>query len=367
MSRRPSSRPEAQAGSTKTGKIQTGATRAATAKGNVTKGDATKRSAAANRGPQFSWKIYGYAVLVLCGLALLGAAVVWARPLMVIDAVTHARLLFAGFHGEDTTVDGHRIHYLEGGAGKPILLIHGLGSKATDWANLMPLLSRGGYHVYAIDLLGYGDSDKPTSADYSIALETSIAKGFLDRLQLKQVDLAGWSMGGWVAMQLAIDQPQRITKLVLCDAAGIRFAPTFDPKDFQPTTAVELQRLYDRLTPHPAQIPAFLARDMLRRSAGTQWVIGRSAASMFTGRDLLDSRLKTLHMPVLIVWGKEDHLIPVSTALAMHADIPQSRLDIFDDCGHLAPGQCADRVGPKMLDFLRGGGEPDTMLEVQKR
>ena len=156
-------------------------------------GDQPRRAQA-----QFSWKIYGYAVLVLCALAVLLGMAVWARPLAVLDAVTRSRLLFEGFHGESTMVDGHRIHYLEGGRGKPILLIHGLGGRATDWANLMPQLSKGGYHVYAIDLLGYGDSDKPKDADYSIEQETAIAQGFLNRLQLAHVDLAGWSMGGWV-------------------------------------------------------------------------------------------------------------------------------------------------------------------------
>ncbi len=318
---------------------------------------------------QFSWKTYGYAVLVLCALAVLFAIAVWARPLAVIDTMTRARLLFEGFHGESTVVDGHRIHYLEGGRGKPILLIHGLGGRATDWANLMPQFSKGGYHVYAIDLLGYGQSDKPRDADYSIEQEAAIADGFLDRLQLPHVDLAGWSMGGWVAMRLALDDPSRIAKLVLCDAAGVTFEPDFTAQDLLPTTQAQVQRLYDRLAPHPAVLPSFLLRDLLRRGMREQWVVKRSADAMFTGRDLVDARLQALHMPVLIIWGKQDHLIPISAALAMHARIPQSTLELYDGCGHLAPGQCADRVGPKILDFLRGSGGPgpSATLEVPAR
>jgi pimeloyl-ACP methyl ester carboxylesterase len=321
-----------------------------------------------SRVGQFSWKTYGYAVLMFCALAALGTLAVLARPLLAIDTVTRARLLFAGFHGEYTSVDGHRIHYLEGGGGKPILLIHGLGGRATDWANLMPQLARGGYHVYAIDMLGYGDSDKPMDADYSIAQETVIVRGFLDRLHLEGIDLAGWSMGGWVAIRLALEDPRRISRLVLCDAAGVTFAPDYDARDFLPQTPAQLQRLYDRLTPHPAPLPGFLARDMLRRVARTQWVIARSAESMFAGHDLVDERLRELRMPVLIIWGREDHLIPVSAALVMHARIPQSTLELYDACGHLAPGQCAQRIGPRMLDFLRGGNDPapGATLEVPK-
>lgn len=318
---------------------------------------------------QFAWKTYGYAVLVLCALAVLFGIAVWARPLSVLDTVTRARLLFEGFHGESTTVDGHRIHYLEGGHGKPILLIHGLGGRATDWANLMPQLTNAGYHVYAIDLLGYGDSDKPKDADYSVAQETAIARGFLERLQLARVDLAGWSMGGWIAIGLALEDPQRISRLVLCDAAGVTFEPDFTAQDLLPQTPAEMQRLYDRLMPHASPLPDFLARDMLRRGKKNQWVVKRSADAMFTGRDLMDDRLRALPMPVLIVWGKQDHLIPVSAALAMHALIPQSILELYDGCGHLAPGQCADRVGPRILDFLRGRDQPGPggMLEVPAR
>ena len=130
-----------------------------------------------------------------------------------------------------------------------------------------------------------------------------------------------------------------------------------------------MQRLYDRLMPHPSVLPNFLARDMVRRGQKTQWVVERSADAMFTGRDLMDNRLHALHMPVLIIWGKEDRLIPVSVALAMHARIAQSALEIYDGCGHLTPGQCADRVGPKMLDFLQGSGgpEPGATVEVPAR
>jgi pimeloyl-ACP methyl ester carboxylesterase len=314
---------------------------------------------------QFSWKTYGYAVLVLCALAVLFGIAVWSRPLSVIETVTRARLLFAGFHGESTTVDGHRIHYLEGGRGKPILLIHGLGGRATDWANLMPQLSKGGYHVYAIDLLGYGESDKPKDADYSIEQETAMASGFLDRLQLAHVDLAGWSMGGWVAIGLALKEPQRVSKLVLCDAAGVTFEPDFTARDLLPQTQAEMQRLYNRLMPYPSVLPSFLARDILRRDKKTQWVVERSTNAMFTGRELMDDGLQRLKMPVLIIWGKRDHLIPVSAALAIHARIPQSTLELYDDCGHLAPGQCADRVGPKMLDFLRGSDQPPAGATVE--
>jgi pimeloyl-ACP methyl ester carboxylesterase len=301
-----------------------------------------------------SWKTYGYAVLAMLVLFLVGAAVVWQQPLEVLGALTRARLTYNGFHNEYTTIRGNRIHYYEGGSGAPVVLVHGLGSRAEDWANLMPQLKQAGFHVYAIDLLGYGRSAQPANATYSIPEEAQYVEEFIAQRGLEKVNLVGWSMGGWVAMRVALDRPERIGRLVLCDAAGLRFEPSFTIFDFEPTTVPAVQRLYRMLMPQPAEVPAFLARDMVRKFKQLNWVVDRSARSMFRGVDLLDGKLDRLQMPTLILWGKQDHLIPLATGVSMHEQIPQSVLEIYDGCGHLAPGQCAARIGPRMIDFLNG-------------
>jgi pimeloyl-ACP methyl ester carboxylesterase len=300
------------------------------------------------------WRTYGYAVLAMVVLFLLGAIVVWQVPLAVVETMTRARLAFSGFHSEYTTTRGNRIHYYEGGSGAPVVLVHGLGSRAEDWANLMPQLKQAGFHVYAIDLLGYGRSARPADATYSISEEALYVEDFLAQRDLQKVNLVGWSMGGWVSMRVALDQPERIGRLVLCNSAGIRFEPTFTIFDFEPTTVPAVRHLYSLLMPQPAKVPDFLARDMVRKFKELNWVVDRSARSMFRGDDLLDGKLGALHMPTLIVWGRQDHLIPLATGVAMHAEIPQSVLQIYDGCGHLAPGQCARLIGPRLVDFLDG-------------
>lgn len=298
------------------------------------------------------WRTYGYAVLTMVMLFLLFGIVAWQRPLAVVETMTRARLAFGGFHNEYTTIRGNRIHYYEGGSGAPVVLVHGLGSRAEDWANLMPQLKQAGFHVYAIDLLGYGRSARPTDATYSIPEEAQYVEEFMAQRGLQKVNLVGWSMGGWVSMRVALDQPERIGRLVLCDAAGIRFSPTFTFFDFEPATISAVRHLYSLLMPHPTELPEFLARDMVRKFKELNWVVDRSARSMFSGDDLLDGKLGGLQMPTLIIWGKQDHLIPLATAVAMHQQIPQSVLQIYDGCGHLAPGQCAAHIGPRLIDFL---------------
>jgi pimeloyl-ACP methyl ester carboxylesterase len=329
---------------------------------------APQRSTAATspaRRPALEWRVYGYVLLALLLAALVCGTAVWLRPLWVLDLVSRVRLATEGFSSEYVSVDRQRIHYYVGGRGRPVVLVHGLGAQAEYWANLMPMLSRSGYRVYALDLLGYGASAKPANASYSIPAEAQVVEGFLADLGLDRVELGGWSMGGWVAMQVALDEPSRIDRLMLFDAAGIRFAPDYDATLFSPRTPAQLDRLYRLLMPRPPKMPDFLVRDILRRMARQQSIVQHSAASMFTGSDLEDGKLGALKMPVLIVWGKEDRLLPLSTGMAMHAQIPHSVLEIFDGCGHLAPGQCAPALGPRLTAWLSGRPpQADAVLEV---
>jgi pimeloyl-ACP methyl ester carboxylesterase len=120
-----------------------------------------------------------------------------------------------------------------------------------------------------------------------------------------------------------------------------------------PASAGELDQLDTLLMPHPPKVPGFIADDILRASRRNQWVVKRSLDSMLLGRDATDKLLPTLKMPVLIVWGAEDRITPVVQGQTMHSLIPQSQLEVVPGCGHLAPAQCANQVGPKVADFLR--------------
>lgn len=302
-------------------------------------------------------------VFVLLVVALAFGVTVWRNPLWLVDRQTDARLRLHGVHSEFVTVHGYRMHYLVGGSGRPLVLVHGLGSKAADWANLIPQLIDGGHRVYALDLLGYGRSERPSEASYSIADQASIVEGFLDSEHLPQVDLAGWSMGGWIAMRVALRHPERIRRLVLLDSAGLRFKPGFDPALFQPSSPTELAALEELLVPHPRPLPGFLAMAMLRRGDRIGWVIHRSLQSMMTGDDLVDGKLGGLTMPVLIGWGEQDRLIPLAVGYKLHAQILQSVLDVYAGCGHLAPGQCVSQVGPSVVDFLNA--QPARMAMVR--
>jgi pimeloyl-ACP methyl ester carboxylesterase len=232
-------------------------------------------------------------------------------------------------------------------------LVHGLGGRAEDWRNLAPYFARAGYRVYLPDLPGYGQSARPADFSYSVRDEAGVVVGFFDALGLKQVDLGGWSMGGWIVQRVAAEHPDRVQRLIIIDSAGVYERPAWDTRLFTPTTAEELDQLDALLMPHPPRVPGFVARDILRHARRNAWVIHRALASMLTGRDSTDGLLPGLKMPVLIVWGAEDHITPLSQGERIHQLVPQSELDVIAGCGHLAPVQCAAQMAPTVVEFVK--------------
>jgi pimeloyl-ACP methyl ester carboxylesterase len=293
------------------------------------------------------------ALLVLICLVIGLGLYICLRPLEMLFTVVQARLRLDGIRSKFIDVDGYPVHYYTGGSGPPIVLVHGLGGRAEDWANLMPQLVHGGHRVYALDLLGYGRSARPLDAAYSIPQEAGIVEKFIAIQKLDRTDLAGWSMGGWIAMRVALDEPERIRRLAIYDSAGLRYDVPFDTSLFWPDNPAKLAALNDLLSPGPVPpVPALIQHDVFRLTQRSGWIVQRSMQSMLTGADLLDGKLAGLKMPLLIVWGKQDHITPIAIAYAIHAQTPQSVLEIYDGCGHLAARECTDSIGPNTVVFF---------------
>jgi pimeloyl-ACP methyl ester carboxylesterase len=298
----------------------------------------------------------GRKLLWIAGLLLLVAGVgFWRRPVSYYNEWMYVHDSLAGVENREVTVASHRMHYeVEGPVGGPVVvLVHGLGGRAEDWRNLAPYLAKAGYRVYLPDLFGYGRSEKPPDFSYSIHDEAEAVMGFLDTVGLKQVDLGGWSMGGAIVQHVAADHPDRVRRLILFDSAGLFVLPTWDTSLFTPESPAQVDQLYALLMPHPRAVPVFVARDILRVSDHRAWIIRRALATMLTGQDATDKLLPQLKMPVLLIWGADDKITPLSLGEAMHRLIPQSEFDVIPGCGHLAPDQCAAQMAPKVLEFLK--------------
>ena len=304
------------------------------------------------------WRILLGVVALLALLGGAGLLLVYERPLSLALERTRYHLWRDGAHSRYVQVDGHRIHYFDlparnGASGTPLLLVHGLGARSEDWSPMLPALAANGFHVYALDLLGYGRSDHPADADYGIAQEEQTVLGFMRAVGLSHADVAGWSMGGWITMKLALDHPELVDRLVLYDSAGLYYQATYSFSVFTPADAAGVHQLLALLMPQPPKIPGFIVRDLVRSMGKNAWVLRRSVASMTSGRDLLDFRIHALRPPTLIVWGEEDTLIPPSTGETLHRLVPGSVLALQPGCGHLAPAECAQTVVAETIAFLR--------------
>ena len=302
------------------------------------------------------------AFLTLVVLAAIGAGLFYWRPTK-FDAFRQAYTAWRiGLVNHEVYLSNYRIRYMVGGQGKPLVLVHGLAARAEDWLSLIPEFTKNGYQVYALDLLGYGRSQQP-DVDYSIALETDILRQFLDSQQLQQPDIAGWSMGGWVSLKFAAEHPERVHRLVLMNSAGLLY-DAVNAGALRPKTEAELAHMFAVLSPNPKPVPSFVARDILRNFAANDWIVARALSSMGTGKDLMDNKMQSVTMPVLIIWGKEDILTPLFIGEKMHAAMPQSLLYVFDGTGHLAPTDRSAQVSQTTINFLKA--DPPLAAGVQE-
>jgi pimeloyl-ACP methyl ester carboxylesterase len=310
---------------------------------------------------KFALRVVAFVVLLVVAAGL----VFYRYPLWVADQQIRFHLWREGVKSEYVDAGGYRLHYFEAapwnGGGTPLVLVHGLGARGEDWAAMIPALAAQGFHVYAPDLLGYGRSAKP-DVDYSISLEEQTVVQFMQAVHVPRADVGGWSMGGWIVMKLAMDRPEMVNRLAIYDSAGVYFPASWEPELFTPSDVIGVTKLIGMLTPKPQPLPGFVAEAALRKLEANAWVIRRSMTAMTNGRDLLDFRLYKISQPMLIMWGAQDELIPVSVGESIHKSVPQSVLNIVEGCGHLAPEECPRPVIAGTVEFLKAeppmrGGE----------
>jgi len=295
-------------------------------------------------------------VLIVLLLVIALGAFAWQRPLTLARAAGHFALWRAGIYSHYAQVGGYRIHYYEGGDGPPLVFVHGLGAESLNWVPAM-LDMRGHFHVYAIDLLGHGESEKPNIA-YSIEQQSELLRQFLAAQNIKSADVVGVSMGGWVTLKLAIEHPEVVNRLVVADSAGLKFQTNITVKNFLPSTPEEFAAFMGMLTPRQYPAPYPVRRDFLNQVAERAWITRRIFDSFLTYQDVLDGKLQAVKAPVLIIWGKEEKLIPMSVGEQMKQQLPNASLLVCTDSGHLAVFECWNKLEPDVATFLSSPGTP---------
>jgi pimeloyl-ACP methyl ester carboxylesterase len=275
----------------------------------------------------------------------------------VFETGAAVRLWLSGVRSAHVQAGPYRLHYLEAGSGPALVLVHGLSSNATqDWGRLIAPLSRR-FHVYAPDLPGFGESERPAAADYSIPMQVEAVRAFMQAVSVVRARVAGISMGGWIASRLAAEHPAMVERLVLVDAAGMRpDGPAIPAEVLLPRDEEGVRRLVATVRNNAPVPPSFVARDILARRRREEWIARRALESMAAGRDWLDGTLGRADMPVLVVWGKQDRLIPVEYGARLEAEFPNADLRVLDGCGHVPMADCPEAFDRAVLAFLEAGG-----------
>jgi pimeloyl-ACP methyl ester carboxylesterase len=153
-----------------------------------------------------------------------------------------------------------------------------------------------------------------------------------------------------------------VDRVVVYDSAGLKQQMANGAPLFHPQSEDDVQKLASVLG--APKLPGFVARDALRRLQSQQWVTDKAIASMADGKDTVEDRLSGLQSPLLIVWGADDQLLPVSVAMQMHTLDPRSELDVVEGCGHLAPKTCPARVAAATADFLKTNPAPAGQVQT---
>ena len=261
---------------------------------------------------------------------------------------------------KEITIYGQKIHYVEAGSGPNLILLHGLGGSSQVWQfNIGPLAEK--YHVFVPDQIGFGKSDKPL-VNYRIRTYVDFLDQFCKQLKIDRPTLVGNSMGGWIAAIYAATYPDRVDKLVLADAAGYAPPKDFDTRVFfalNPTTREGMKILsakvfYNKAFLTDAAIDQAMAA---RLGAGDGFTIKSITESIIRGEDFLDDVVKTIKHPTLIVWGRQDGLIPLSEGERFHKDIAGSTLIVFDQCAHVPNIEKAGEFNAAVIKFLGAGAQ----------
>ncbi len=272
---------------------------------------------------------------------------------------------------QTVVVHGHRRAYRIAGQGPALLLIHGIGDSSETWLTVMEQLAE--HHtVIAPDLLGHGDSAKPR-ADYSVAAYANGMRDLLDVLGVDRVTVVGHSLGGGVAAQFAYQFPERCERLVLVATGGV--GPEVNPAfrlgslPFAELALLPLRlppvRLFGRAAVRTLQlIGADIGRDAdeLIRLIETLPDPEASGAFSRTLRSVVDWRGQVVTMrdraylsgdvPVLLVWGSHDAVIPVAHAALAADALPHARVEIFDQAGHCPHHSDPERFTALLIEFV---------------
>ena len=253
--------------------------------------------------------------------------------------------------------------YLEGGtsSGPPLVMIHGFGGDKDNWSLYAPHIG-GHYRLICPDLPGFGENDRSVELDHGIAAQGERLLAFLDALGISKCHLGGNSMGGYIALQLALTHPERLLSLTLLNNAGVigpqeselQRRVSVGESPLVVRTMADIDRLLAFVAYRPRFIPRQFKKVVLEDTAPHAELLDKIFNEVVG--DALDrpvnDQLPRVTTPTQIIWGRHDRLIDVSCATVLHEGIKDSELVIFEDVGHVPMVESPAQTARAHLAFL---------------
>jgi pimeloyl-ACP methyl ester carboxylesterase len=255
-----------------------------------------------------------------------------------------------------------------GDEGTAVILIHGLGGSVENWVLNVEALAQN-HCVYAIDLAGFGRSDRP-SVLFTPSYGAQFVSDFMETQNIERASLIGNSLGGAVALRFAIQFPDKLEKLVLVDSAGLGQEMNFVMRLVTLPLIGELltrpsregiARMMKEMVYDPALITDESVEQFYQMASLPGWqkyylstlrgmgnILGPRTEIV---KSILDN-LASITAPTLIIWGQQDRILPVADAYVAHEKIPNTELKIFDCCGHVPQFEHPDEFNTLVLEFL---------------
>jgi len=258
---------------------------------------------------------------------------------------------------ETVEVGGKPIQYLKMGEGEgvPLILLHGFGGDINVWVFNREALSEGGRTVYALDLPGHGGSTKDVG-EGDLASFVNVLAGFMDEMGIGEAHLFGHSMGGAIAAAFAREHPERVRSLALIASAGLgeEINGEYIEGFIAANRRKEMKNTLGLLFADPELVNRQLVNDVIRfkRLDGVDEALRKVADNFFpNGRQADVPDLSGVEVPMLVVWGKEDRVLPVAHA----QNVPEgARVEVFEGVGHMPQMEAAGATNRVIGEFLDG-------------
>lgn len=293
--------------------------------------------------------------------AAVALAALYAYALRRIRRFEYLDLHDADVPGSYVDVDGTRVHYVEAGRGDPVVLIHGIFASTFSFRHTIPELAQQ-HRVVAFDLRGFGYTEMPKDADYSLTAQATLVHDAMARLGIERAAVVGHSMGGDIAMRLALLYPDSVTRLALVDSVtdremsrgrSGRFVRPLLPLIAGLSLNTRSIRRGVRSAVHD---PAFATDDIVAGYERPMHVKGRlrafGALMAHRGRDV-PVEPERITQPALVLWGEHDRWIPIERGEELARRIPNARFAVVRSAGHLPLEEQPVDTARMLLAFLR--------------